>query len=72
MEKEKLKRIIQFLEAKEEHSAPLLWKHKNITVLPHISAHTDVDTASDIVCKNIKSYRLTSKIPKSVDLKRGY
>jgi glyoxylate/hydroxypyruvate reductase A len=50
----------------------ILWKHKNITVLPHISAHTDVDTASDIVCKNIKSYRLTSKIPKSVDLKRGY
>jgi glyoxylate/hydroxypyruvate reductase A len=50
----------------------ILWKHKNITVLPHISAHTDVDTASDIVCKNIKFYRSTSKIPKSVDLKKGY
>jgi glyoxylate/hydroxypyruvate reductase A len=50
----------------------ILWKHKNVTVLPHISAHTDMDTASDIVCKNIKFYRLTSKIPKSVDLKIGY
>jgi glyoxylate/hydroxypyruvate reductase A len=50
----------------------ILWKHKNITVLPHISAHTDMDTASNIVCKNIKMYRLKNKIPKSVDLKRGY
>jgi hypothetical protein len=29
MEKETLKRIFQFLEEKEEHSLPLLWKHKN-------------------------------------------
>ena len=29
MKKETLKRIFQFLEEKEEHSAPLLWKHKN-------------------------------------------
>ena len=49
-----------------------LWKHKNVTVLPHISAHTDMDTASNIVCKNIKMYRLKNRIPKSVDLKRGY
>ena len=50
----------------------ILWKHKNVTVLPHISAHTDMDTASNIVCKNIKMYRLKNRIPKSVDLKRGY
>ncbi|NBU54605.1 MAG: glyoxylate/hydroxypyruvate reductase A, partial [Proteobacteria bacterium] len=49
-----------------------LWKHKNITVLPHISAHTDMDTASSIVCKNIKTYRLNNRIPKSVDMLRGY
>ena len=49
-----------------------LWKHKNVTVLPHISAHTDMDTASNIVCKNIKMYQLKNKIPKSVDLKKGY
>jgi glyoxylate/hydroxypyruvate reductase A len=50
----------------------ILWKHKNVTVLPHISAHTDMDTASDIVCKNIKMYRLKKRIPKSVDMVRGY
>jgi len=31
-----------------------------------------MDTASNIVCKNIKMYRLKNRIPKSVDLKRGY
>jgi glyoxylate/hydroxypyruvate reductase A len=49
-----------------------LWKHKNVTVLPHISAHTDMDTASSIVCKNIKTYKLNNRIPKSVDMIRGY
>jgi glyoxylate/hydroxypyruvate reductase len=49
-----------------------LVKHKNVTVLPHISAHTDMDTASSIVCKNIKMYRLKNRIPKSVDMTRGY
>lgn len=50
----------------------ILWKHKNVTVLPHISARTDLDTASDIVCKNIKNYRSTNKIPKSVNTLKGY
>lgn len=50
----------------------ILWKHKKITILPHISANTDLDTASDIVAKNIKFYQLKKKIPKSIDLVRGY
>jgi len=29
MKKETLKRIFEFLEAKEEHNAPLIWKHMN-------------------------------------------
>ncbi len=50
----------------------ILWKHKKVTILPHISANTDLDTASDIVAKNIKIYQLKKKIPKSIDLVRGY
>lgn len=50
----------------------VLWKHKRVTVLPHISANTDLDTASDIVAKNIKLFKLKKKIPKFVDLRRGY
>ncbi|MEY3811383.1 MAG: hypothetical protein RIT11_442 [Pseudomonadota bacterium] len=50
----------------------ILWKHKKVTILPHISANTDLETASDIVAKNIKLYQLKKKIPKFIDLVRGY
>ncbi len=50
----------------------ILWRHKKITILPHISANTDLETASDIVARNIKLYQLKKKIPQSIDLKRGY
>jgi len=50
----------------------ILWKHKRVTILPHISANIDFDSASDIVARNIKIYQLKKKIPKSIDLVRGY
>ena len=49
-----------------------LWKHKSVTILPHISANTDFDSASDIVVKNLRLFKLKKKIPKFVDLQRGY
>ena len=50
----------------------LLWKHKNITILPHISAKTDLETASDIVIKNIICFRRGNKKLKFVNKIRGY
>ena len=64
--------VLDVFEQEPLSKTNILWKHKNVTVLPHISAHTDMDTASDIVCKNIKMYRLKNRIPKSVDKVRGY
>ncbi len=49
-----------------------LWDHKQITVLPHISAPTNMETASEIVAGNIRSYRRNGILPQTVDRKRGY
>jgi len=48
------------------------WGHEDVTVLPHISAPTDFDTATKIVSKNISQYRETGTLPTTVDKERGY
>jgi glyoxylate/hydroxypyruvate reductase A len=49
-----------------------LWKHPAVTVLPHISAATDPETATAIVAGNIAAYRADGALPATVDLHRGY
>jgi glyoxylate/hydroxypyruvate reductase A len=49
-----------------------VWDHPAITVLPHISAPTDRETAAAIVAGNILNYRETGVLPPTVDLARGY
>jgi len=49
-----------------------LWDNPRITVLPHIAATTNIETATKIVAKNILDYRKTGKINFDVDLKKGY
>ena len=49
-----------------------LWQHPNITVLPHISAPTNLNSACEIVAKNITRFRITGEIPQSVDKINGY
>ncbi|CAN7565951.1 glyoxylate/hydroxypyruvate reductase A [Rhizobium rhizogenes] len=48
------------------------WDHPRITVLPHISAPTDRETAAAIVADNIRSFRRTAALPSIVDFARGY
>ncbi|MBV8503692.1 MAG: glyoxylate/hydroxypyruvate reductase A [Paucibacter sp.] len=48
------------------------WAHPAVTVLPHISAPTDRNTASGIVAANIAAYRRCGVVPPCVDRGRGY
>jgi len=48
------------------------WAHPAVTVLPHISAPTNRQTASRIVAANIAAYRRSGVVPASVDRLRGY
>ncbi len=49
-----------------------LWRHPRVTVLPHISANTDYDTAAQIVADNIEHWRTWGELPQTVDRSRGY
>jgi glyoxylate/hydroxypyruvate reductase len=48
------------------------WAHPAVTVLPHISAPTDRQTASRIAAAHIAAYRRHGAIPAHVDRDRGY
>jgi len=48
------------------------WSLKNITIIPHISALTNFETASDVIKKNILVFKKNGKIPESVNIKIGY
>ncbi|MEL6322175.1 MAG: glyoxylate/hydroxypyruvate reductase A [Cyanobacteria bacterium J06626_14] len=49
-----------------------LWSHSAITVLPHISAPTNKQTAAHIVAANLNQFFDKRKIPPSVDRTLGY
>ena len=48
------------------------WDHPSVTVLPHCSAPTDMQSAAQIVAQNIARYRASGVLPDSVDIERGY
>jgi glyoxylate/hydroxypyruvate reductase A len=50
----------------------IYWDHPGVTVLPHISAPTDRETAAEIVAANVSTYRDSKKLPSVVDRNRGY
>lgn len=49
-----------------------LWTHPKVTVLPHISAPSSIESAATIAANNIRRFRETGKVPAAVDLGRGY
>ena len=48
------------------------WAHERVTIWPHVSAPTDVESASAIVGEAIRHWRETGERPPAVDRQRGY
>ena len=49
-----------------------LWHHPNITILPHISAPTNVESTVILVAENIRRYRNIGEMPVAVNVNQGY
>lgn len=64
--------VLDVFEQEPLASSDPIWSNPNITVLPHISAPTNMYSAAKVVAKNIKMYRESSMIPNSVDVRVGY
>lgn len=47
------------------------WQHPNISVLPHISAPTSIESAADITTENLRKKLAGAEVP-TVDFQRGY
>ena len=48
------------------------WTHERVTVWPHVSAPTDPESASLVVAKAVRQWRMTGTPPALVDRERGY
>lgn len=64
--------VLDVFEIEPLPSASPLWKHKNVTLLPHISAPTSAQSSAAIVAKNFNHWLETGVLPVTVDLIRGY
>ena len=64
--------VLDVFEQEPLSSTSEFWQHPNITVLPHISAPTNMNSACTIVADNILQYRQTGQLPECVDKVKGY
>lgn len=48
------------------------WNHPRVTLTPHISAPTDMQTAALIVCANVNRYFVSGEIPDAINPETGY
>ena len=49
-----------------------VWSHPRVTVLPHISAVTEPESAARVVGANVRRWRETGVLPQGVHRERGY
>ncbi len=49
-----------------------LWKHRNITITPHVAAITDLSSAIDYIFNRYKRFKKTGTIRGDVNYRKGY
>jgi glyoxylate/hydroxypyruvate reductase A len=64
--------ILDVFEQEPLEKSDNFWSHEKITVLPHISAPTHIESAVNIVAKNIFAYRMKGQLPNYIDWDKGY
>lgn len=64
--------VLDVFEVEPLPAESALWSHPGVTVLPHVSGPTDMDSAAATVAANLRTYRRTGRPPQGVDTARGY
>ncbi len=64
--------VLDVFEVEPLPAEAVLWSHPSLTVLPHVSGPTDMDSAAAAVAANLRAYRRTSWPPQGVDTARDY
>lgn len=64
--------VLDVFEQEPLPPSSLFWSHSKITVLPHISAPTSPQTSAALVARNIRQWRTSGELPKTVNMQRGY
>jgi glyoxylate/hydroxypyruvate reductase A len=64
--------VLDVFEVEPLPAESALWSHPGVTVLPHVSGPTDMDSAAATVAANLRTYRRTGRPPQGVDTVRGY
>ncbi|ASJ72066.1 2-hydroxyacid dehydrogenase [Granulosicoccus antarcticus] len=64
--------VLDVFEQEPVSASSALWSHPRITLLPHISAQTTIESASRIIADNIVNYLDHAVMPEVVDKSRRY
>ncbi|KTS06422.1 2-hydroxyacid dehydrogenase [Methylobacterium radiotolerans] len=64
--------VLDVFEVEPLPAESALWAHPGMTVLPHVSGPTDMDSAAATVAANLRTYRRTGRPPQGVETAQGY